>query len=148
MYSMKKLAKKEFLYSFKLIPRLAINLLIENARGELLLAKRAISPGKGLWHYPGSFLIRGEKIIDCLRRVAKDELGIKIDGEKPKLIDVSENLDTDPRGHVVDLIYRIKIQTNITLKPTQHSQDLKFFAKLPEKIGFNHREVLSQIGYK
>ena len=145
---MKKLPYKDFLYSFKLVPRLAINLLIENAKGELLLTKRAISPGKGQWHYPGSFLLKGEKISACLKRIAKSELGINITDYKPDFVGVFENLKTDPRGHVVDLIYRIKIQTNITLKPTQHSRDLKFFAKLPQKIGFNHREVLLEIGYK
>ena len=145
---MKKLPYKEFLYSFKLAPRLAICLLVENSKEELLLAKRATSPGKGLWHYPGSFLIKNEKITDCIRRVAKDELGIKINGQKAKFVGVSENLNTDSRGHVVDLIYNIKLESNITLKPNKYSKELIFFAKLPGKIGFNHKEVLNKIGYK
>lgn len=144
----KRMSYKAFLDTFKNVPRLAINLLVKNKAGEIALSKRAIFPLKGHWHYPGSFLVKGEKMSDCLERVAKDELGIKINIKDCELLGVFENLGKDPRGHVIDAIYGYDLKGDISLRAGEGSVEVKFFKKLPPKVGFNHVEVLKRLGYK
>ncbi|MCL4365737.1 NUDIX domain-containing protein [Patescibacteria group bacterium] len=143
----KKLPADIFLKTFKYIPRIALNLIITNNKGEILLAKRAKPPLVNFWHFPGSFLLKGEKLNICLTRIAKDELGLNIDSKKTKLLGIFEDLKGDSRGHVIDVMYGIKI-TAINPLLTKDSKEIAFFKNLPDKIGFNHKETLLQLGFK
>ena len=152
----KKLQYQKFLESFKYAPRLVVNLLIVkfaklNTRA-VLLTKRKKPPFAGSWHLPGSFVLKGEALMDCVNRVAKEELGIKV--EYIKLAGVFDDINGDPRGHVVDLVYRCEIKKGLSLRskdsPLHAVSDtaaIRFFKKLPAKIGFNHRETLAKLGY-
>jgi ADP-ribose pyrophosphatase YjhB (NUDIX family) len=46
--------------------------------GEILLLKRSISPGKGLWTYPGGYVDRGETVESAARREAAEEAGVAV----------------------------------------------------------------------
>lgn len=143
-----KLPLKTFLETFKFAPRPAVSLLIENNERYVLLTKRLKPPFANYWHLPGSFIVKNETIGECIRRIAKEELGIKVKHVKPKLSGVFENLDKDPRGHVIDIIYAIKLSRTIEPKPIGYTKEIKFFKKLPTNIGFNHHETLAKLGYK
>jgi ADP-ribose pyrophosphatase YjhB (NUDIX family) len=47
---------------------------------DIILTKRKIRPYQGYWHLPGSIVLKNEKMIDTVRRSAKEELGIRVDG--------------------------------------------------------------------
>ena len=130
----KKLSFREFINSFKLIPRLAVDLIVENKKGEILLSKREMEPYLGYWHIPGSFLLKNESLINCVKRVARVELGLNI--QKAVFITVDENIKFDPRGHIVDLYYRCVTDSQVT------KSNLTFFKTLPKKIGFNQKKIL------
>jgi len=51
--------------------------------GHILMIKRKVNPGKGLWALPGGFLNPNEKLEDCAMRELKEETRIKVD--KPVL---------------------------------------------------------------
>lgn len=142
------MSKRQFLDSFRHVPRVAVNLLITGKRGEFLLTKRAISPRKGTWHLPGSFLMKKESLKECILRVAKEELGIEIEKESVKLLGVYEDIDKDPRGHVIDLVYSYKVGRKVDFELGKGTKEVKFFAKIPGKIGFTHGEVLRELGYE
>ncbi|MBI2326687.1 NUDIX domain-containing protein [Candidatus Curtissbacteria bacterium] len=146
---MKRLSEKEFLKTFKKVPRVSINLLIIDDKRQVLLTKRNIPPFKGFWHFPGSFIQKNERITDCQKRVARDELGLELD-KKPELslLGAFDDLDGDPRGHTVDLLYAVKINDSSRIKTTKQTSEVKFFKKLPKKIGFNHRITLEKLGFK
>lgn len=159
----RKLPYNKFLESFKYAPRPAVNLLVVREDGAILLTKRKKPPFAGSWHLPGSFVLKGEALMDCVKRVAKKELGIKIEIEKEniQLVGAFNDIDGDPRGHVVDLVYRCTLQPTSTLQGSALSNkaeplmrtvgdtvEMKFFKKLPVKIGFNHRETLRKLGYR
>lgn len=105
-----KLSYKDFLKSFELAPRLAIELLIENKKGELLLLKRDKEPFVGLWHLPGGFLLKDEPIDDCIQRLANSELDLKIDPIQTERLGLFETLSGDPRGHILHHPVRVKSQ--------------------------------------
>ncbi len=153
----KKLSYKLFLKSFQFAPRPAVNLLVTRSDAAILLTKRQKPPFAGSWHLPGSFVLKGETLLDCVNRVAKEELGVKV--ENIELAGTFDDIAGDPRGHVVDLVYRCQI------KPDQKrpglfgkgpafpesvgdTAEVRFFKKLPAKIGFNHRETLIKLGYR
>jgi ADP-ribose pyrophosphatase YjhB (NUDIX family) len=166
----KKLPYKKFLESFKYAPRPAVNLLIERENGkfrklpikEVLLTKRKKQPFAGNWHLPGSFVLKGEALMDCAKRVAKEELGTEIETKVEKvkrlLVGVFDDIDGDPRGHVVDLVYQYTIKQDQKgqafsekawpSKAVGDTAEIKCFKKLPRNIGFNHRETLNLLGYK
>lgn len=140
-----KLPYDEFLKTFEKVPRVAISLFIENSSKEVLLAKRAISPGENTWHLPGSFILKGESIKDCIKRILENELGFQKEFTY-KVANVFEDLDKDPRGHVIDMVYRVEATSDMQVLPTLETKEAMYFKFLPEHIGFNHLEVLHRLG--
>ncbi len=141
----KKLPLSVFLKTFKLNPRAAVSLIIIDQEDRVLLAKRTIPPNKGKWRIPGAFILRGEKISACIERIFKDELGIKVRGTSGDLIGVFEDLEKDPRGHIVELVYRFRIFR--TPRATTHAREWKFFTALPKGVEFRHGGILKSVGY-
>lgn len=145
-----RLSEQEFLESFKNVPRLAINLIITDSQNRVLLTRRNIPPAQGLWHFPGSFQLKNEPITDVQKRVAKNELGLELDkNTNLSLLGAFDDLEGDPRGHVIDLVYGLELDNTSAVKPTKETSEIKFFDKdkLPSDIGFNHRETLHKLGY-
>ena len=143
----RKLPYKIFVESFKYVPRVAVNLLLKKKGGEFLLTKRAIPPEKNSWHLPGSFLLKGEKLLDCAKRVGRDELGLAIDVKKLKLLGIFDDTDKDPRGHIVDIIYGYEVERTVKLKPGRDTKEIKFFGKIP-RVVFAHLSILRELGYE
>lgn len=144
----KKLPLKIFLKTFEFVPRVAISLAIKNSNNEVLLTKRSNPPFKDSWHLPGSFILKMESIDDCIKRIGKEELGISLKNKKSRFLLISEDINSDPRGHVIDLIYELTLDNGLELKPIGNTKEVRFFEKLPEKIGFNHRKVLNKLKYR
>lgn len=142
-----KLPAAVFLKSFAFVPRIAINLILTNSRNAVLLTQRQKPPFSGRWHFPGSFLLKTETLADCLKRVAKDELGLVINPDKAYLLGVFENLTSDPRGHIVDILYGYRL-IGRQPKAVGDTKAVSFFSRLPEDIGFNHGETLKKVGFR
>jgi ADP-ribose pyrophosphatase YjhB (NUDIX family) len=50
-----------------------------DADGRVLLGRRALDPGKGLWDLPGGFLHEDEHPLDGLRREVNEETGLELE---------------------------------------------------------------------
>ncbi len=61
-------------------PRPCAGVLIENAQGQVLLAKRAHEPYAGQWDIVGGFMEAGESAEDAARREVLEETGLHVDG--------------------------------------------------------------------
>jgi ADP-ribose pyrophosphatase YjhB (NUDIX family) len=143
----KYLSGKDYLLSLKLVPRLAINLMFVDENNRVLLTKRAIEPLRDLWHFPGAMLLKNESIEECLKRLAKKELGIEMPKEY-SLVGVFEDIYDDPRGHFVDVIYKVMANSGIGVKRTEETEDVKFCEIIPTPIFNPHKEILSKLGYR
>lgn len=65
-------------FVFYLNPKLVAGTIPEQD-GRLLLTRRAISPGRGLWTYPGGFVDFGETVTDAAVRETFEETGLRVE---------------------------------------------------------------------
>jgi colanic acid biosynthesis protein WcaH len=145
----KRLSQEEFEKSFENVPRVAVNLIVTDIDGRVLLARRNIPPHEGDWHFPGSFVLKNESISEALKRVAKNEFGMELTEEMDlKLLGNFDDIEGDPRGHVIDMAYGVQISDVSKIVATKENIEVGFFDKLPENIGFNHRDTLEKLGYR
>ena len=63
-------------------PKVAVGTIIRTDDERLVLVRRAIEPGYGLWVFPGGYVDRGEHIVEAALREAREESGliVRIDG--------------------------------------------------------------------
>lgn len=65
-------------YAFFFGPVTAVGGIIPDARGRVLLIRRARDPGRGQFGLPGGFVDRGESGETALRREVREELGLDV----------------------------------------------------------------------
>ena len=61
-------------------PKVAVGTIIRapGADDRLVLVRRAIEPGYGLWVFPGGYVDRGEQIVEAAIREAREESGLDV----------------------------------------------------------------------
>lgn len=109
----------------------------------ILLIKRSLEPLKGYWCLPGGIIEYDELPEKALIREVKEEthLDVKID----RLITVSQ-IDNDPRGISIDIIYKVLIINGEIQLSEEHSEYEFFpFNSLPAQIAYKHREAITLI---
>lgn len=62
------------------------DLVLEYENQGIILVKRKIMPYKDQWALPGLRVYKGENIEDTIERIAKQELGLKVNASKRKFI--------------------------------------------------------------
>jgi 8-oxo-dGTP diphosphatase len=69
-------------YIHYLDPKVAVGTVITTADDRIVLVRRAIEPGYGLWVFPGGYVDRGEQITSAAIREAREEAGldVRLDG--------------------------------------------------------------------
>ena len=72
------LSDKDYNFIYSNVPRICVDIIIEGIPGEILLLKRDAQPYKGKWHLPGGRIKFRESVHKAIKRIAKNELGIKV----------------------------------------------------------------------
>ncbi|HSL23472.1 MAG TPA: NUDIX hydrolase [Vicinamibacterales bacterium] len=65
-------------YVLYLDPKVAVGTIISSGNGQIVLVKRAIEPGLGLWVFPGGYVDRGETPQVAAVREAREECGLEV----------------------------------------------------------------------
>jgi 8-oxo-dGTP diphosphatase len=65
-------------YVVYLDPKVAVGTIIRAEDQRLVLVRRAIEPGYGLWVFPGGYVDRGEQIVEAAIREAREESGLDV----------------------------------------------------------------------
>jgi 8-oxo-dGTP diphosphatase len=102
-------------------PLLVAAAVIENPRGEILLAQRPSHHklAGGLWEFPGGKVEAGEDPIDCVVREIREELGVEIEvvtleGADSYVYEFgTEGTSLESSVHVVILVYRAKLLSDV-----------------------------------
>ncbi len=69
-------------FVFYLDPKVAVGTIIATPDSRLVLVRRSIEPGYGLWVFPGGYVDRGEELTSAAVREAREESGldVRLDG--------------------------------------------------------------------
>jgi ADP-ribose pyrophosphatase YjhB (NUDIX family) len=86
-------------FVFYLDPKVAVGTVITAEDGRLVLVKRAIHPGYGLWVFPGGYVDRGEEITAAAIREAREESGLDV------RLDGLINIYSYPRRPLIIVVY-------------------------------------------
>lgn len=117
--------------------RLTVDLLVRDG-GRTLLVKRKHEPCKGDWALPGGFVEDEETVEAAALREAKEETGLDV-----KLLNiwgVLSNPGRDPRGRTVSIVFTAE-PAGGDLRDSDETE-ARWFRDMPEKIAFDHEEVL------
>lgn len=124
--------------------RVAVDGVLKTNKGALLM-KREIEPFKGSWVLPGGAVEPNERLVDAVKREVKEETGLDVN--IVKYVGYYDTPKRDPRCHSIAHVFLCK-STGGELQGSLEGKELKFFKKLPRKIGFDHRKILKDLGFK
>lgn len=86
-------------FVFYMDPKVAVGTIIRTEDGRLVLVRRAIEPGYGLWVFPGGYVDRGEEVVSAAIREAREECGLQV------RIDRLLNIYSYPGGSPIIIVY-------------------------------------------
>ncbi|HET9868985.1 MAG TPA: NUDIX domain-containing protein [bacterium] len=109
-------------------PKLAVNALVFNDRGEVLLAKRT---DNGLWCIPGGHVDLGETLEQACLRELFEETGLK--ARVARLVGIysdpahSLHIAQGPEWHTVRVSFLCRI-TGGTITPSEETSEIRYFS--------------------
>jgi colanic acid biosynthesis protein WcaH len=123
-----------FLEVVEATPLVAVDLIIKNADGEVLLGKRRNRPAKGFWFVPGGRIRKNERISEAIARVSGSELGIDVQREEATLLGVFEHLYADNflgidgvDTHYVVLAFQFDLEDCPPVKPDDQHLEMRWW---------------------
>ncbi len=126
-------------FVFYLNPKL-VAATIPEMDGRILVTRRSIDPGRGLWTFPGGFVDYGETATDAARRETFEETGLEVE------LTGLHNVYTYPGAPVI-IVYRARV-TGGTLTTCDENDLLEWVkpADIPwESLAFQStREALRE----
>jgi len=104
-------------------PKVAVGVLVEDDRGRVLLVRRAVVPGRGLWGFPSGFMEYDEVPRVAAQREVEEETGLQVR--------IEELLDIVPMGgklHRGIIILYTGKPVSGTLQPGDDVSEVRWFA--------------------
>ncbi len=134
--------KEKFDEIYHQVPRICVEVVIQNEKG-VLLTKRAITPWKNLWHFPGGGILYGETLEEAVKRIAKEELNLNVEMEK--ILGVIEFLDDAERSgqHPISLAVLVKVLEG-EIKLNYQATEFNFFKEIPEDTILSHKKFIEE----
>lgn len=111
-------------------PLVAMDLVVRDAAGRVLLGLRRNRPAQGCWFVPGGRIRKGETLDAAFARLSRDELGLPLKRQQARLLGVYEHFYDDsvfgpagPATHYVVLAHECHLPASAapTLPQAQHS---------------------------
>ncbi|WP_042882691.1 GDP-mannose mannosyl hydrolase [Cupriavidus necator] len=124
------LSRDDFLAVVRGAPLVAIDLVVAEPGGRILLGRRRNRPAQGNWFVPGGRVRKDERLDDAFRRVAADELGLDLRRREARMLGVYEHFYPDNftgapdiGTHYVVLAYAVRVAGMELAAPAdQHSE--------------------------
>ncbi len=114
-------------------PKVAATVLVERV-GQVLLVRRAVDPGRGLWCFPGGYVDFGEDPQVAAARECCEETGLVV--ERLELLDVSFN------GRVIVITYLGHVDHDAEAVPSDAADLVGWFA--PDELPALAFETMTQ----
>ena len=130
-----KLEDKDFLQVVTHTPLVAIDLIVKDERGAVLLGLRKNKPAQGFWFVPGGRIYKDERVAEALARIGRDELRIPLEPENIRFLGVFEHLYEDNVAgapgistHYVVLGCEVLQTVTLTQLPVSQHEDWRFLS--------------------
>jgi len=118
----------------RLAPLIAIDLVIRNARDEVLLGLRKNEPARGCYFVPGGMILKDERLAEAFARLMKNETDHAANFDDARLIGVFEHFYDENRSgkdgygtHYVVLGYEFKWMSAAAPKPDDQHSELRWW---------------------
>lgn len=122
----------------------AVDAIIEDDKGNIVLIKRKYPPFKDYYALPGGAIEKGEKAKDALIREVKEETNLNV--KIIKKIGVYDDPGRDLRGKVVSTAFKCNIVGSVSdMKSGDDAKEVELISKdrLKEiELAFDHRKML------
>ena len=137
-----KLPEEVYKNVYSKVPRLAVELLVKTEAG-ILLVKRGIPPGVGLWYLPGGTVLLDESVEEAVKRIGQEELEVEVSIIKfLRFTDWYQSKNAN--GHAVSLVFEVKIDSG-EIKLDFQSSEFGYFKKLPQDIMEEYQPYLNSL---
>ncbi|TDF81202.1 GDP-mannose mannosyl hydrolase [Pseudomonas sp. H9] len=114
-------------------PLIAIDLIVRNLQGQILLGKRLNRPAQGSWFVPGGRVLKNETLDDAFERLTHSELGRSYERSQASFLGIYEHFYedsvfgqavADPSSHYVVLAYQLFVPVGdiLELPAQQHAE--------------------------
>lgn len=122
-----------------------MELVIRTNKG-VLLTRRNIEPLRGKWHIPGGTVLLNETLEQTVKRVAREELGLRVSIKK--ILGVIEYHIKDYFGHPIGLVFLVEIISANSIKLDEQASAAKFFKIIPPNTVREQKLFLNKISIK
>ncbi len=136
------LPKAEYDAIFSRVPRLCVEVVVVEPDRGVLLMLRDIPPNVGAWHLPGGTVLFGESVVEAVRRVARDELGVEVEvGDLLGYIEYPSHYENG-----LDSPVGLAFATRLTDRAVVQAppQRCRWFGLLPPGLYSEQRDFLSR----
>lgn len=98
-----KLENRDFLQVVANTPLVAIDLIVKDERGRVLLGLRKNKPAQGSWFVPGGRIYKDERVTQALDRIGREEIGVALETGSVRFMGVFEHLYEDNVAGIPDI---------------------------------------------
>lgn len=110
-------------FEYFLNPSAASAAFILNSRGELLITRRRVDPGKGTLDLPGGFADIGETIEECIKREVLEETGLTVTPTRLFCTLPNKYRYSDFDVPTLDFFYECAVEDESALKASDDAAD-------------------------
>lgn len=128
------------------MPIATFDLVLEYEESGVIVVKRKIAPYKDVWALPGLRMLKGESIDSCLKRIAAQELGLKITLKRKTLLgQYVGKFRTEKARQDISTCYVVKVPKGqkISLN-NDHFYEYKIVHSVPKPIGGMYQYYLNE----
>ena len=126
------IAPADFAKVIRLTPLVAIDLVVRDPEGHVLVGRRTNEPAKGFLFVPGSRISKNETKAAAFKRITREELGVELNLENAQLLGVYEHFYDTNRfeipgfgTHYVVIAYELTLSIGLESLPRdQHGEYL------------------------
>ena len=127
-------------------PALAVDGVIFDKSGDIVLIRRKNPPFKGQLALPGGFVENNETTEAAVRREVKEELGIET--RIKRLVGVYSEPKRDPRQHIVSVVYELEpLSTNFKAGDDAAEFEIVAIERLTKSgldaLAFDHGKIIA-----
>ena len=127
----------------------AVDAIIEDGKGNIVLIMRKFPPYQGYYALPGGSVEKGEHNKEALIREVREETNLKV--TPMEKIGIYDEPGRDPRGNIHSTAYRCRISGTITdMQIEEETLDVKVFSKEQVKdmeLAFDHKKILKDANF-